>query len=66
MVRRVDRDSRIAVHREQQVGLDQRQVGRLDRDVAAAADGQAEVRLGQRRGVVDAVTDHRDRPAGGL
>ena len=46
-----------------QVVADQRQVGRLDRDVGAGAHGEAQVGLGQRGGVVDAVADHRDHAA---
>ena len=42
-----------------QAALDQRDVGRLDRHVGAGADRQAHVGLGQRRGVVDAIADHR-------
>ena len=42
---------------------DQREVGRLDRDVGAGADRQAEVGLGERRRVVHAVADHRHDPA---
>src|SRR5437773_4392920 len=34
--------------------------GRLDRDVGARADRDPHVRLGQRRSIVDTVTDHRD------
>jgi hypothetical protein len=33
--------------------------GRLDRHVGAGADGDADVGLGERRGVVDAVAHHR-------
>ncbi len=40
--------------------------GRLDGDVGARADRDANVRLGQRRGVVHAVADHRDALAAGL
>ncbi len=49
-----------------QVARDERQVARLDRDVGARADREAEVGLGERRGVVDAVADHRDDLAGAL
>src|SRR5215207_764226 len=38
---------------------DEHYVGRLHRDVGAGADGYAEVGLHERRGVVDAVSDHR-------
>ena len=51
------------VHRGGQVAAHQGQVGRLDRHVGAGAHGQPEVGLGQRRGVVHPVADHRDRPA---
>ena len=40
--------------------------GRLDGDVGAGADGDADVGAGERGGVVDAVADHRDRAARGL
>ena len=43
--------------------LHQRDVRRLHRHVGAGADGDADVRLGQRRRVVDAVADHRDDAA---
>ncbi len=62
----VRRDSRIASAADPQVAAHQRQVARLDRHVGAGAHGQAEVGLGQRGGVVDAVADHRDHPALGL
>ena len=42
-----------------QVAGDERQVGRLDRDVGAGADREAEVGLRERGRVVDAVADHR-------
>ena len=42
------------------------QPGRLDRDVGAGADGDADVGAGQRRGVVHAVADHGDLQAAGL
>ena len=51
-----------------QVAAHQRHVCRLHRHVGAGADGDAEIGLCQRRGVVDAVTHHRDkivRRAGG-
>ena len=38
----------------------QHDAGGLDRDVGAGADRDADVGAGQRRGVVDAVADHRD------
>ena len=43
------------------VAADERDVGRLDGHVRAGADGDADVGLGERRGVVDAVADHRHR-----
>ena len=46
-----------------QVAADEREVTGLDRDVGAGAHGQAQVGLRERRGVVDAVPDHGDRPA---
>ena len=45
------------------VAADERDAGGLDRDVGAGADRDPEVGPGERRGVVDAVADHRDRPA---
>ena len=44
------------------VAADQRDVRGLDGHVRAGPDGHAEVGAGQRRGVVDAVADHRDPP----
>ena len=49
-----------------QVAADEGEVGGLDRDVGAGAHREAEVGLGERGGVVDAVADHRDDPALGL
>ena len=46
-----------------QVARHERQVGGLDGDVGAGADREAEVGLRERRRVVDAVADHRDRVA---
>ena len=48
------------VDRRAQVARDERQVGRLDRDVGARADRDPEIGLRERRRVVDAVADHRD------
>ena len=59
MVRRVAPGQPDRVHRDARVATDQRQVARLDRGVGAGAHRDAEVRLGQRGGVVDAVADHR-------
>ena len=42
-----------------QVARDEREVGRLDRDVGAGADREPEVGLRERRRVVHAVADHR-------
>ena len=66
MTRIVARDSAIADAHEARVAADERDVGRLDRDVGAGADGDAQVGLGERRRVVDAVADHRDPAALGL
>ena len=66
IVRSVRRESRIASAGGAQVARDEGQVGGLDRDVGAGADRQAEVGLGERRRVVDAVADHRHDPALGL
>ena len=46
-----------------QVAADEREVAGLDGDVGAGAHREAEVGLGERGGVVDAVADHRDDPA---
>ena len=43
-----------------QVIAEQDQVGGADRDVRAGPEGQPEIGRRQRRGVVDAVADHRD------
>ena len=43
-----------------QVAGHEREVGGLDRHVGPGPDRQAEIRLGERRRVVDAVADHRD------
>ena len=45
---------------------DQGDVGGFDGDVGAGADRQADVGLGERGGVVDAVADHADPSAFGL
>ena len=47
-----------------QVAAHQGHVRRLHRHVRAGADGDAEIRLGQRGGVVDAVAHHRNQSAG--
>ena len=46
-----------------EVGTHERDLARVDRDVGAGADGDADVRPRQRRRVVDAVADHRDHAA---
>ena len=62
----LDRPQRAArepdrIHRGTEVAGDERQVAGLDRDVGARSDREAEVGLRERRGVVDAVADHRHR-----
>ena len=49
-----------------EVALDQRHRGALDRDVGAGAHRDADLRLRQRRRVVDAVAGHRDDRCRGL
>ena len=49
-----------------QVAADDGEVAGLDGHVGARADGDAEVGLGERGGVVDAVADHGDGVALGL
>ena len=66
IVRSVRRDRRMASTAAPQVAAHEREVAGLDRHVGAGAHRQAEVGLGQRGGVVDAVADHRDDPALGL
>ena len=66
MTRIVARDSAIAEPDQPRVPADEGDVRRLDRDVRAGPDGDAEVRAGECRRVVDAVADHRDLPALGL
>ena len=63
MVASVRRERRMASALAQQVARDERDVGGLDRDVGAGADGEAEVGLRERGRVVDAVADHRDDAA---
>ena len=46
-----------------QTALHQHHVCRVERDVRARADGDAHVRAGERRSVVDAVADHGDLAA---
>ena len=58
MVASVRRDRAMASAAARRSPDDQREVGCLDGDVGARADGKPEVGLGQRGGVVDAVADH--------
>ena len=58
MTRSVWRESVMAEADEARVAADERDVGRLDGDVRARADGDAHIGLGQGRCVVDAVADH--------
>ena len=51
------------VGRHPQVAAHEREVAGLDRDVGAGAHREAQVGLGERGGVVDAVADHRDHAA---
>ena len=62
----VARDSPIAAGTPRGSPPIERDVRRLDRDVRPGADRDPEVRLGERRRVVDPVADHRDRSAAGL
>ena len=48
------------------IAADERHVGGLDGDVGASPDGHAEVSLGERRRIVDAVADHGHDLAIGL
>ena len=53
------------IHRRRnirKVALDQHDVRRVERDIGARADRDADVRTRQRRRVVDAVADHRGAP----
>ncbi len=62
MFRSVARAEPHRVRQLREVVGHQGDVGRLERDVAAGgAHGDADVGGGERRGVVDAVADHRDR-----
>jgi hypothetical protein len=58
-----DRDRGRDVER---IGAHQDDVGGLDRNVGAGADGDPDVSFGERRGVVDAVADHGHLAAVGL
>ena len=57
MVRSVRREKGERVDDTAQIPGHENDVAGLDGDVGAGADGQADVGLGQRRRVVDAVTD---------
>ena len=59
MLRSVARLSRMAAGTSREPALHQHDVRRVDGDVRAGADGDADVRAGQGGGVVDAVADHR-------
>ena len=63
MVPRVRRDEADGVGRGPQVAPYEGEVAGLDGGVRAGAHGQAQVGLGQRGRVVDAVADHRHRTA---
>ena len=63
MVRSVRRDSRIASAAARRSPRTRVRSDGLDGDVGAGAHREAEVGLGQRGGVVDAVADHRDDAA---
>jgi len=60
LVAAADRDGGGDVER---VGSHQQNVGGLDRHVSAGADRDADVGLGERGRVVDAVSHHRDLAA---
>ena len=66
MVRRVGAARRIASAAARRSPRTSVRSDGLDGDVGAGAHGEAEVGLGQRGGVVDAVADHRDDAAFGL
>ena len=60
ILRRVPRPISRAIGHVERVGAHEDEVGGLDGDVGAGADGDAEVGLGEGGGVVDAVADHGD------
>ena len=60
MTASVRRLSRIASAAAREIAAHQREVAGLDRNVGAGAHGDAEVGLGERGRVVDAVADHGD------
>ena len=66
MVASVRRDRRMASAAARRSPRDEGEVAGLDGDVGAGAHGEAEVGLGERGGVVDAVADHGDDLALGL
>ena len=63
MLRMVATDSRRARTRPDQVAGQKRDAGAFDRDIGAAAHGDADIGRGQRRRVIDAVADHGDAAA---
>ena len=65
-MRIVRRDRSTADATSPRIAADEGHVGRLDGHVGAGPDGDAEVRPGEGRGVVDAVADHRHALAGQL
>ena len=60
------RESAMAEVDQARVAADERHVGGLDGHVGAGPDGHAEVRLGERRRIVDAIADHGHDLASGL
>ena len=60
MLRIVAFDRAMAFDDAAQIAGHQHHVGALDRDVGAGADGDADIGLGQRRRIVDAVADEGD------
>ena len=65
MLRIVARLSATAVGRRAEVVRHQNDIGGLDGDIRAAADRNADIGLGQRRGIVNAITGEGDRPMPG-
>ena len=66
ILRTVALESVIAAQDVERVAPHQHHLRRLDRHIRPRADGDADVGLGQRRRVVDAVADHRHALAFGL
>ena len=62
MLRSVARDEADGRGNVGEAAVHQDDIRRVDGDVRPCADGNADVRAGKRRGVVDAVADHRDAP----